>query len=188
MFKENFEQGFIHLYTPEGYAHVLFLLALWAAFTLKDWPKLLVMLTAFTLGHAMALILLSRHFDSLSAYWIALFIPATIFLASIQNLIRLKDKSQNRLSLYPLAMSFALINGLNFSHFYSDYNFAEPAIRMPQIAFNAGVEISQILLLAGFLYFGNVLSRVTKVSHKVIVLTVSILTAVLSGYMIWMRL
>ncbi|MEO0724729.1 MAG: HupE/UreJ family protein, partial [Bacteroidota bacterium] len=53
------ELGFKHISDFAGYDHMLFLVALCAIYRLQQWKNILVLVTAFTIGHSVTLILSS---------------------------------------------------------------------------------------------------------------------------------
>ncbi|MEL7339618.1 MAG: HupE/UreJ family protein, partial [Bacteroidota bacterium] len=54
IFETYLQIGFHHILDWEAYDHMLFLLALCAVYQLKQWRNLLVLVTAFTLGHSLS--------------------------------------------------------------------------------------------------------------------------------------
>ena len=52
-----FELGFDHILDLNGYDHLLFIVALCAIYVSSDWKKLLILVTAFTIGHSLTLAL-----------------------------------------------------------------------------------------------------------------------------------
>ena len=49
--------GFEHISNLAGYDHILFLVALCAVYRLEQWRKIIILVTAFTLGHCVTLVL-----------------------------------------------------------------------------------------------------------------------------------
>ena len=188
MCKENLEHGLHHVLSPDGYDHLLFLIALFVAFAITDWKKILLVLAAFTIGHGLTLLLAALDITSFSHYWIAIFIPFTILMASIQNLVRLSDKSQNRVSVFPLALSFGFIHGLGVSNDLTSLLGREADIIMPLFAFNLGIEIGQLCIIIVFMGIGYVLTGPGRIKQKYWILGLSLLTAVLSAYLIYEHL
>ena len=71
-----------------GYDHILFVLALCAVYVIRDWKKILILVTAFTIGHSITLALSTLNIISFNAQWIEFLIPLTIFVTSVSNLFR----------------------------------------------------------------------------------------------------
>ncbi len=188
MFSIYLELGIQHILDLKGYDHILFLLALCVSFSIKEWKKLLVLITAFTIGHSLTLALAALDIVSFSPYWIEILIPVTILIASVQNIVRLSDTTQNRLSLYPLVLTFGLIHGLGFSNYFRALLGRASDITIPLLGFNLGVEIAQVFLVVPFLLFTLLLTEYGKIKQQHWILFVSILTACLSAFMIYQRI
>ena len=85
MFSVYLELGFDHISDLKGYDHILFIIALCAVFSVSDWKKILILVTAFTIGHSITLALSALHIINVSPYLIELLIPVTILLTALQN-------------------------------------------------------------------------------------------------------
>ena len=82
-----FQIGLHHVLDIQAYDHVLFLMALVIPFTFKDWQRILLSVTIFTLGHTAALVLSVYHIVVVKANLVEFLIPITILLTAIYNLI-----------------------------------------------------------------------------------------------------
>jgi len=172
MFKMYLELGFDHIADFSGYDHILFIVALSAIFLLKDWKKVLILVTAFTLGHSITLALATLRIISYSSDWIEFLIPVTIFITAFADFFY-KDKefSQRMLRFkYFSALFFGLIHGLGFSNFLRALLGGEESIVLPLLAFNVGLEIGQIFIVGGFLLFASLLVAFLKVVRRDITL------------------
>ena len=47
-----FQSGWEHIVDINAYDHLLFVMTLCAAFKLKEWKQILIIITAFTIGHS----------------------------------------------------------------------------------------------------------------------------------------
>jgi HupE / UreJ protein len=151
--------GFDHITDLAGYDHILFVIALCAVYTLLHWRQVLVLVTAFTLGHSLTLALATLRLVNYSIDLIELLIPITIFITAVVNLIfpappidlsnptNQLTVSQNRWSRYGLALSFGLIHGLGFSSYLRSLLGREADIIGPLFAFNLGLELGQLLIV-----------------------------------------
>jgi hypothetical protein len=144
--------GFHHIVNLEAYDHLVFILVLCAPYSLTRWKDLLVLITAFTLGHSISLALATLQIIAFPTSIIEFLIPVTIFLTALNNL-RIRPESQG-LSLkqrggnYLLALFFGLIHGVGFSNFLRALLGASANITAALFAFNLGLEIGQILIIA----------------------------------------
>jgi hydrogenase/urease accessory protein HupE len=157
-FYTYFLLGVQHILDWNGYDHLLFLFALCATFTLQEWKPLLILLTAFTIGHSVTLALAALDKISVPAPFIEILIPITILITSVLNLQFKRRNTDKQYWLYGLAAGFGLIHGLGFSTYFRSLLGKEESIVQPLFAFNIGIEAAQILVvvmtmvIAGFLF------------------------------------
>jgi uncharacterized protein YacL len=121
-------------------------------YLVQDWKKVLILVTAFTIGHSITLALATLNLLSVSAVWVEFLIPLTIFTTAVSNLFRKDDPGSSRVPLtYVLASLFGLIHGLGFSNFLKSLLGSQEDIGWPLFAFNLGLEIGQIIVVGLFL-------------------------------------
>lgn len=183
----TWQNGFFRL---AGYDHLLFLLALVALYTLKDGRKVLILVTAFTLGHSLTLALATVGWVVVDGAWIEFLIPTTILLTAIGNLWRPVATTQSPnvapspargLWLrYGMAAFFGLIHGLGFSNFLRELLGAEQNLFVPLLAFNIGLELGQLLIVSLLLLLAVVVVRVVGVQRRDWVLGQSVVAATLA--------
>jgi|GEM_PF-5078553 len=87
-FATYFKIGWQHIVAWEGYDHILFIVALSAIYLLSDWRKVLILVTAFTVGHSITLALSVLNVVRVSTRLIEFLIPVTIFITALFNIIR----------------------------------------------------------------------------------------------------
>ncbi len=152
-FQAYLQVGFEHITDPKGYDHILFIVALCTIYTLRDWKKVLVLVTAFTVGHSLTLALAMFNVISFRRDVVELSIPITILITAIANmfynipkttLVRQEKGSPLR---YALALGFGLIHGMGFSGYLRDLLGGESSIWQPLLAFNLGLELGQLLIV-----------------------------------------
>ena len=151
-----FVSGWEHIVDISAYDHLLFVMTLCAAFQLTQWRQILVIITAFTIGHSCTLILSAMDIVPSNTTLIETLIPITIMITAISNIINYKKESQqsNVRIKYAIALVFGLIHGLAFASNFKFMLFSEDII-MPLFIFNLGIEIGQlfiVLLLMGVLW------------------------------------
>ena len=191
MIKAYTELGYAHILDPQGYDHILFVVALCAIYLIRDWKKVLILVTAFTIGHSFTLALSSLKIVNISASLVETLIPITIILTCIYNIWKvrtLRDESivnndgQNYLGLLPLnqleakkekvmanyglALGFGLIHGLGFSNFFKAMLGRDESIIMPLLSFNIGVELGQIVIVLATLLLSYVLVGLIGLKRK----------------------
>jgi HupE / UreJ protein len=151
-----------------GYDHILFVLALCAVYLVRDWKKVLILVTAFTIGHSITLALATLNIINFSAKIIEFLIPLTIFITAAGNLFK-KDQNTAGGTIqinYFFALFFGLIHGLGFSNFLRALLGKNENIVSPLFAFNIGLEIGQIIVVVIFLGISFVLVDLLKVSRR----------------------
>lgn len=151
-----------------GYDHILFVLALCAVYLVRDWKKILILITAFTIGHSITLALATLNIINFPAEIIEFLIPLTIFITAAGNLFK-KDQTSAEGTIqinYFFALFFGLIHGLGFSNFLRALLGKNENIVSPLFAFNIGLEIGQIIVVVIFLGISFVLVDLLKVSRR----------------------
>ena len=136
-----------------GYDHILFVVALCAVYVLSDWKQVLILVTAFTIGHSITLALATLRIVSFNSDLIEFLIPLTILVTSLANLFQREDRiySRNIHVNYLFASFFGLIHGLGFSNNLRDILGETGNIASPLLAFNLGLEIGQIIIVGIFM-------------------------------------
>lgn len=151
-----------------GYDHILFVLALAAVYLIKDWKKILILVTAFTVGHSVTLALATAEIILVKTEWVEFVIPVTIFVTAFFNLLR-KDEVQIKSKIqinYGFALFFGLIHGLGFSNYLRALLGKSESIFQPLLAFNLGLELGQIIVVALFLIVSFLLVDLAKVPRR----------------------
>ena len=161
-FTTYFRLGVGHIADLKGYDHILFIVALVAGYAPRDWRRLLWLVTAFTVGHSVTLGLATLQLVRVHAPTIELLIPVTIVVtAGYSMLARRRSEAtgeayapERHALLYVLAGCFGLIHGLGFSNFLRAILGGEESILLPLFAFNVGLEIGQLAIVAVVLLAG----------------------------------
>jgi hypothetical protein len=123
-----------------------------AVFVARDWVKILLLVTAFTLGHSLTLALATFKIIEIRSEVIEFLIPVTIALTALITLIKPKPSTGKGIQLnYLLALFFGLIHGLGFSNYLRTLLGKEAAIWQPLLAFNIGLEVGQLAIVVAFL-------------------------------------
>lgn len=144
-----FKLGTSHITDLQGYDHILFLLVLCAVYSIKQWKEVLILITAFTIGHCTTLLLATFNVMKVSTAWIEFLIPVTILITAISNIIQKNDGVNRSLHIakYIAALFFGLIHGLGFSNYLRSLLGSESNLIKPLFAFNLGIELGQIIIV-----------------------------------------
>src|SRR5690606_25583764 len=147
----HFNLGFHHVLDWKAYDHILFLIVLCAAYSFSSWKKLLILVTLFTLGHSLSLLLASYNVVSVSGKVIEFLIPITILVVAIFNLFTAgKEKTMEKMRvLYIATIFFGLIHGLGFASFFKELNTTNEFVPLLELAL--GIEAAQIIVVIGIL-------------------------------------
>jgi hypothetical protein len=145
-----FKLGTEHILTWEALDHILFIAALCLRYLLKDWKKVVVLVTAFTIGHSITLALSATGAVHFATRWIEFLIPLTIVATAINNLaqhtIQMEHPAKWPL-IYFFALFFGLIHGLAYANTFLSLEGREGLV--PHLlAFNLGVEAAQLVVVA----------------------------------------
>src|SRR6267154_5411927 len=151
-----------------GYDHILFVLALCAVYLVRDWKKILILVTAFTIGHSITLALATMQIITVKTQLIEFLIPLTIFVTACSNLFR-KEESVDKKNIqinYFFALFFGLIHGMGFSNYLRALLGKSHSILSPLLAFNLGLELGQIIVVTIFLVISYILVDWLRVSRR----------------------
>ncbi len=160
--------GLRHILTLEAADHLLFLATLILAHELGKWRPLLILITAFTIGHSLTLALATLNLVQVNSKAVETLIPATIIITSVVNLWswrqgrRANDPPLTNIERlwprYAMALTFGLIHGLGFSSVLRGLLGTEESLLMPLLAFNIGIELAQIIVLGALALVGLLLT------------------------------
>jgi hypothetical protein len=182
--------GFEHILDWQGYDHILFVVALCATYHLRQWRRVLLLVTAFTLGHSLTLALSVLDILRLPADLIELLIPVTILLTAIHNLVRGEQALSPRgLQLnYLLALGFGFIHGMGFSNYLRALLGQEGCVSGPLLMFNLGLELGQVLIVLAVLFLAWVGLDRLHIPPKYWNGVLSIGIALVAVHLIWQQL
>lgn len=149
-FRLYFDLGRDHILDyKNGYDHILFVVALCALYILRDWKRVLILVTAFTIGHSITLALATLGIIQVNAAWIEFLIPLTIFITAVSNLFKNEENLYDRAVHinYIYALLFGLIHGMGFSNYLRSILGRDRSIVTQLFAFNVGLEFGQIVIV-----------------------------------------
>lgn len=165
-FTTFFVNGWEHIVDIKAYDHLLFVMTLCAAFKFTQWRQVLVIITAFTIGHSGTLILSALDIIPTNPTLIDLLIPFTIMITAIANIIYYEK--EGRFSdvkiKYAIALIFGLIHGLAFASNFKFMLFSDTII-MPLFSFNLGIEVGQLFIVFLFMIILWFYTKVLKGKH-----------------------
>lgn len=169
-----FELGYKHIADWRGYDHILFVAALCLRYLLKDWRKVLILVTAFTIGHSLTLALSIFNVVNLPGRWIEFLIGVSILITAVSNLWQKEFQPRSKIPIiYMFALFFGLIHGLGFSNYLKSLLGQQTGIAGELLAFNLGLELGQLLIVAIILLITWVCINLFKIARRDYMLFVS---------------
>jgi hypothetical protein len=166
-FQLYFQLGIQHILDLKGFDHILFVVALCAIYVTRDWKKILILVTAFTIGHSITLALATLKLVKVNSDWIEFLIPVTIAVTAVSNIFSPKPSSGRGIQInYIFALFFGLIHGLGFSNYLRSLLGKEASIFQPLLAFNLGLEVGQLVIVTITVVVAGLLVGLVGVNRK----------------------
>jgi len=168
------ELGFSHVWDWQGYDHLLFLAALCLPFSTRQWKPLLWLITCFTIGHSLSLILASLEVVKVPSIWIEFLIPVSIAATAVYNRIyaRAVWVRINQLVMW-VTLFFGVVHGFGFAGYFELIRDVDQPLWSSLLFFALGIESAQIVLGALMLLLSFVVLNVLGRNRRDWVLVVS---------------
>ncbi|OAB80451.1 HupE/UreJ family protein [Cochleicola gelatinilyticus] len=168
-----FQLGLQHVLDWNAYDHVLFLIVLCAAYSIASWKRLLVLVTLFTVGHTLSLLLANYKVVRVNGALIEFLIPITILATALYNLFTAgKEQRMEKLRvLYIVTIFFGLIHGFGFASFFSRLDSGGGMA--PLLEFALGVEAAQIIVVLLVLLLSFICQTIFRFNKRDWVLVIS---------------
>jgi hypothetical protein len=185
-FSAYLQVGFHHIFNLLAYDHLAFLVALAAPFVWRNWRNVVILATAFTLGHSVTLALAVLQLIPVNERLIETLIPVTILFTSLFNIYQHAKPEQKTVGFglqNLMAAGFGLIHGMGFSNYLRSLLGQESKPVLELFAFNVGIEIGQILIVLLALLLNTFAVRLLP--RKIWIIIVSGITALVSVYILF---
>jgi HupE / UreJ protein len=186
-FNFYFLWGVEHIISKQALDHILFIAALAVVFEMKNWKSLLVLVTAFTIGHFITLWLTVLDRIDFSTKWVEFMIPLTIVVTAAVNLVRKGDSLSIRIH-YALALCFGLVHGMGYANTIRFSLMEEQSLGWSLLAFNLGLELGQLFVVLVILLLGEIINRYTKIERRRWVIVISLIILLVSLVMAFERI
>lgn len=141
-----FDLGFDHVLDIGGLDHFYFLVALSLPFAFKNWRKLLLWVSLFTLGHSLSLLITHYDWVKIDATWVEFLIPITICITCLSILVQKKPTHLKGVWINLITLFFGLIHGFGFGRYFKMIASEGEAI-LGLLEFALGVEFAQIFIV-----------------------------------------
>ena len=166
-----FGLGWQHIISTDALDHQLFIAALAAIYLLKDWKQVLILVTAFTIGHSLTLALSILDIVRLPTNWVEFLIPVTIIITAFSNLFQKKYTAIpitiGTVSInYFLALFFGLIHGMGFANSLRFMLAKDQNLGWGLFGFNIGLEAGQIIVVLILLVVAHFIVNIIKVNRR----------------------
>ena len=182
-----FEMGWHHIIAWDALDHILFVTALSAIYLLGNWKQVLVLVTAFTIGHSLTLALSVYDIIRVNSKWVEFLIPCTIIATALFNFFQKNYQPRSLRLNYFLALFFGLIHGLGFANYIRFMLAKDQSIGWSLFGFNIGLEAGQIVVVLVILLTGYAVVSVAKLKRRWWVWVLSALAFCIASKMAWVR-
>ena len=169
-----FKIGWHHIINWGALDHLMFIAALSAIYLLKDWKQVLILVTAFTIGHSLTLALSVFDIIRFSSKWVEFLIPCTIVITAATNLFQKNFTKKSVRINYFLALSFGLIHGMGFANALRIMLAKDQSFGWDLFGFNLGLEAGQIFVVVVLLAFATLVLSLTKLRRREWVVLLSV--------------
>ena len=145
-----FKIGLNHVLDIHAYDHVLFLIALMVPYAFKDWKRVLILVSLFTLGHTLALLLSVFGIVSVKSSLVEFLIPITILVTAVFHLFTAGKSSKNESITFVaiVTLFFGIIHGLGFSNYFKTILPGNASDKLlPLLEFALGIEAAQVIVV-----------------------------------------
>ena len=171
-----FKEGWHHIISLNALDHQLFIVALSAIYILKDWKKVLILVTAFTVGHSVTLALSIYDVIRANENWVEFLIPITIIITATFNFFVKEFDTKNLQVNYFFALFFGFIHGLGFANSIRFMLAGNQKIGTGLLGFNLGLEAGQILCVTIILLSAYLVINIAVLKRTWWVYTLSTVT------------
>ncbi|RNL84074.1 HupE/UreJ family protein [Sinomicrobium pectinilyticum] len=169
-----FKLGLTHVLDINAYDHILFLVALTVPYTFNHWKKILWLVTVFTIGHTLSLIMSTYGLIRVSAALVEFLIPVTIFITALFNIFTVKRSGIEKFGpAFFVTLFFGIIHGLGFSSYFKGIIAGEENKLLPLLEFALGIEAAQVIVVLVVLIAGFILSTVFRFNRRDWILVIS---------------
>ena len=161
--------GLKHVLDITAYDHIVFLIALLIPYTFKDWKREFLLVSLFTLGHTLALILSVFGIVSISVTLVEFLIPITILITALFHLFTAgKTTKKDTITFVAvITVCFGLIHGLGFSNYFNTIMVGSGMSKVvPLLEFALGIEAAQLIVVFAVLLFTYILQTFFRFSKR----------------------
>lgn len=183
-----FQLGWSHLVSFDALDHQLFILSLVVLYTFHDFKSIIILVTAFTIGHSITLVLSAIDIFRFPSNWVEFLIPLTIVITALGNIINIKYKTKSNTINYYFAMGFGLIHGMGFANTIRMILAKDQFIGWGVLSFNLGLEIGQLFFVTLILLLSTLVLKYFKIKKNNWIIFISFAVLSISVQMAFKRI
>lgn len=185
----NVQYGIHHVLDINAYDHILFLIVLTVPYLFKDWRSVLLLVSTFTLGHTLSLVLAVYGVISVNAKLVEFLIPVTIMVVALYNVFTAGKKAQNEKVgiLFFSTLFFGLVHGLGFAREFKMFVGNADNKLITLLEFALGIEMSQVIIVFVMLFLGFICQTVFRFNRRDWVMVISAIVVGLAIPMLLQR-
>jgi hypothetical protein len=164
-----FQIGLKHVLDIHAYDHVMFLMALTIPYAFKDWKRILLLVTIFTIGHTVALLLSVYGIVTIKVNLVEFLIPITILITAFFNFFTAgkSSKTESINLVFFITLFFGIIHGLGFSNYFKTILGGSANSKLiPLGEFALGIEAAQIIVVFIVLIISYIVQTIFRFSKR----------------------
>ncbi|WP_406685666.1 HupE/UreJ family protein [Seonamhaeicola sp. MEBiC1930] len=171
----NVEYGINHVLDINGYDHVLFLMVLTVPYLFNNWKRVLLLVSTFTLGHTLSLVLAAYSVVRVNATIVEFLIPITILIVALFNVFTAGKGAQKEKVgvLFLSTLFFGLVHGLGFAREFHIFLGDSDNKLVLLFEFALGIELAQIIIVFVVLFLGYIGQTIFRFSRRDWIMVVS---------------
>ncbi len=164
-----FKIGWSHIMSLDATDHLFFIAVLAIIYTIADWKKVLVLVTAFTIGHGLTLFMGAMDLIRVDSALVEFAIPCTILITALSNLVLKRGDDRSLKVQYGLALGFGLVHGLGYANYIRMMLSSDQNMVWGLFSFNIGLEAGQIVVVSLLLFMVWMASKADANAHRYLV-------------------
>lgn len=156
-FSFYFQWGWSHIISWDAMDHLLFLLALTAVYLFENRKQVVILITAFTIGHSLTLALSIYDTIHFKSSWVEFLIPLTIVVTAALNFFKKDFELKRQGYKYFITLIFGLVHGMGFAGTIKMTLAESQHMAIPLFSFNVGIEAGQIVVVFMILLLSQII-------------------------------
>ena len=171
----NVEYGINHVLDINAYDHVLFLIVLSIPYVFKDWKRVFLLVSMFTLGHTLSLVLAAYSVVTVNVTMVEFLIPITILVVALFNVFTSGKGAQSEKVgvLFLSTLFFGLVHGLGFAREFKMLLGDTDNKLVLLLEFALGIELAQVIIVFVVLFLGYIVQTIFRLTKRDWIMVIS---------------